>query len=121
MSFAEDKLRWHGWKIDILGTDVSRSAIERARAGIYSQFEVQRGLPVLQMLRWFKEAEGQQWRIVPELHGAVRFQNHSLQSRRRAPARSTSFCAATSSSISRPRRAGRRSRSLPSQAQPTGR
>jgi chemotaxis protein methyltransferase CheR len=54
MSFAEEKLRWQGWTIDILGTDVSASAVERARGGLYTQFEVQRGLPVTQMMRWFE-------------------------------------------------------------------
>jgi chemotaxis protein methyltransferase CheR len=78
MSFAEAKLRWQDWKIDILGTDVSRAAVERARRGLYSQFEVQRGLPVMQMMRWFDEAEGQQWQVSPELQKAVRFQVHSL-------------------------------------------
>jgi chemotaxis protein methyltransferase CheR len=78
MSFAEAKLRWHGWKIDILGTDVSRTAVERARQGVYSQFEVQRGLPVMQMMRWFDEQEGQQWAISAELRNNVRFQVHSL-------------------------------------------
>lgn len=79
MSFAEDKPRWRGWDIDILGTDVSRSAVERAREGVYSQFEVQRGLPVVQMMRWFREESGSQWRIAPALRDSVRFQVHSLR------------------------------------------
>jgi chemotaxis protein methyltransferase CheR len=78
MAFAEDQVRWRGWKIDIVGTDVSRTAVERARAGLYSQFEVQRGLPVLQMIRWFEEEEGQQWRVSSQLRDSVRFQLHSL-------------------------------------------
>ena len=87
MTFAEEKLRWQGWKIDILGTDVSRSAVERAREGLYTQFEVQRGLPVLQMIRWFSEEEGQQWRISPELRDSVRFQVHSLTETTPSPGR----------------------------------
>jgi chemotaxis protein methyltransferase CheR len=79
MSFAEDKVRWQGWKIDILGTDVSRSAVERAREGLYSQFEVQRGLSVIQMMRWFEEEGQQQWRIASQLRDGVRFQVHSLR------------------------------------------
>lgn len=79
MSFAEDKPRWRGWNIDILGTDVSRSAVERAREGVYSQFEVQRGLPVVQMMRWFQEEPRSQWRIAPTLRDSVRFQVHSLR------------------------------------------
>lgn len=78
MTFAENRTRWDGWRIDILGTDVSRSAIEQARQGHYSQFEVQRGLPVLQMIRWFGEEPGQNWLVVPELRDTVRFQVHSL-------------------------------------------
>jgi chemotaxis protein methyltransferase CheR len=78
MSFAEDQRRWAGWTIDILATDISGAAIEQARSGLYSQFEVQRGLSVMQMLRWFEEVEGKQWRIAPELRRAVRFQRHSL-------------------------------------------
>jgi chemotaxis protein methyltransferase CheR len=79
MSFADDKVRWQGWKIDVLGTDVSRSAIDRARDGVYSQFEVQRGLPVMQMMRWFKEEDRQQWRIAAQVRDSVRFQVHSLR------------------------------------------
>ncbi|MDQ4088457.1 MAG: protein-glutamate O-methyltransferase CheR [Pseudomonadota bacterium] len=78
MSFADDPPRWRGWKIDIVGTDLSRSAIERARAGVYSQFEVQRGLPVVQMIRWFEELGGGDWGISPSLLGAVRFQVANL-------------------------------------------
>ena len=78
MSFAEAKLLWQDWKIDILGTDVSGAAIARAKQGLYSQFEVQRGLPVMQMMRWFEEAPGLTWRISTDLQRAVRFQVHSL-------------------------------------------
>jgi chemotaxis protein methyltransferase CheR len=78
MSFAEQKLRWHGWTIDILGTDISRSAVDQARGGVYSQFEVQRGLAVVQMMRWFDENPGQTWRISADIQRTVRFQVHSL-------------------------------------------
>jgi chemotaxis protein methyltransferase CheR len=78
MRFAEQKLRWSGWTIDILGTDVSRAAIERAGAGLYSQFEVQRGLAVVQMMRWFAERPGAGWQIASELQSMVRFRAHSL-------------------------------------------
>ena len=78
MSFAEQKMRWAGWTIDILGTDVSRAAVDQARSGLYSQFEVQRGLAVRQMMRWFDERPGHSWQISPDLQRAVRFQVHSL-------------------------------------------
>ena len=44
MLFADDPIKWRGWTIDILGTDVSGAVIDRARSGVYTQFEVQRGL-----------------------------------------------------------------------------
>ena len=74
MSFAEDKSRWQGWKIEIVGTDLSRACIARARSGIYSQFEVQRGLPVVQMIRWFDETGGGEWQVKQDLRDRVRFE-----------------------------------------------
>jgi chemotaxis protein methyltransferase CheR len=78
MHFAEQKPRWSGWTIDIFGSDVARGAVEQARGGVYSQFEVQRGLSVVQMMRWFEELPGAAWRISPELRRAVRFEVASL-------------------------------------------
>jgi chemotaxis protein methyltransferase CheR len=74
MSFAEEKLRWQGWKIEIVGTDLSRAAIARAKTGLYTQFEVQRGLAVMQMIRWFEEMGGGEWQVVPALRDMVRFE-----------------------------------------------
>ena len=77
MLFAEEPQKWQGWTIDILGTDVSTSAIDRARRGIYSQFEVQRGLGIQQTIKWFEEtADG--WRAVEDIRKPVRFQEHNL-------------------------------------------
>jgi chemotaxis protein methyltransferase CheR len=77
MLFAEDPETWRGWTIDILGTDVSTQCVERARLGTYGQFEVQRGLGINQMIRWFEEtADG--WRAVEALRRPVRFQVHNL-------------------------------------------
>lgn len=77
MLFADQPARWRGWRIDILGTDVSGSAVESARRGLYTQFEIQRGLGVTQMLRWFNEtAEG--WRPRAELRRPVRFERRNV-------------------------------------------
>jgi chemotaxis protein methyltransferase CheR len=77
MLFAEEPEKWRGWTIDILGTDVSTGCIDRARAGSYSQFEVQRGLGINQMIKWFEEsADG--WRAVESLRKPVRLQVHNL-------------------------------------------
>jgi len=77
MLFAEEPQKWIGWTIDILGTDVSTSCVDRARHGIYSQFEVQRGLGINQMIKWFEECPDG-WRAVEPLRKPVRFQVHNL-------------------------------------------
>jgi len=69
--------RWAGWTIDILATDISASAIGRARRGHYSQFEIQRGLPVRTMLRWFRQDE-EEWIVDPAIKNMVRFGVHNL-------------------------------------------
>ena len=58
MLLAEQGEQWAGWQVDVVGTDVSYHAISRARVGLYSQFEIQRGLPVQRMVRWFDQTEG---------------------------------------------------------------
>ncbi|NIJ36149.1 chemotaxis protein methyltransferase CheR [Sphingopyxis panaciterrae] len=58
MLLAEQDAKWAGWQVDIVGTDVSIHAISRARIGLYSQFEIQRGLPVQRMVRWFDQTDG---------------------------------------------------------------
>ena len=77
MVFAEEPDKWRGWTIDILGSDVSTSCIDRAREGVYSQFEVQRGLAIGQMIKWFEEC-GDGWRAVEPLRRQIRFQVHNL-------------------------------------------
>jgi chemotaxis protein methyltransferase CheR len=86
MLFADNPERWHGWAIDILGTDISERAIEAARSGLYTQFEVQRGLGVIEMLRHFDETEGG-WQIKDETRRNARFQQHNVLSEPPARAR----------------------------------
>ncbi len=77
MMFRDDGLRWDGWTIDILGTDVSSEVVTRARRGSYSRFEIQRGLPVRTMLRWFSES-GDDWVVDAALKRNVRFASHNI-------------------------------------------
>lgn len=77
MMFAEQKARWQGWNIDILGTDVSPAAIAAARKAVYPQFQIQRGLSVMQMLAAFDETE-EGWSARADLRKAVRYAVHNL-------------------------------------------
>jgi chemotaxis protein methyltransferase CheR len=77
MLLADRPDLWEGWSFDILGTDVAAATIARANDGLYSRFEVQRGLPVQLMLRHFTP-EGEEWRVQPDLRRQVRFARHNL-------------------------------------------
>ncbi len=79
MLFANNPERWHGWTLEILGTDISERAIEAARSGLYTQFEVQRGLGVIEMLRHFDETKGG-WQIKDQTRRIARFQHHNVLS-----------------------------------------
>lgn len=74
---AEDLDGLDGRPIELLGTDVSNTAIRRAERGEYNSFEIQRGLPVRKMLRWF-EQQGDSWRVQPALRAMVRFRSHNI-------------------------------------------
>jgi len=62
-----------GWQPRILATDLATSMLERTRTGVYSQLEVNRGLPVQRLLRHF-EREGHQWRAKENLRSMIRTQ-----------------------------------------------
>jgi chemotaxis protein methyltransferase CheR len=66
-----------GYKVSILATDICAAVLERAQAGIYSQFEVQRGLPIQLLLKYFTNV-GEQWQIAPEIRGMVQFRPLNL-------------------------------------------
>jgi chemotaxis protein methyltransferase CheR len=77
MMFAENPQRWAGWDIQILGTDISTEALARAQEGSYSQFEVQRGLPVEYMLKYFTQT-GERWTIKDDIKKRVTFKPFNL-------------------------------------------
>ncbi|MBP0444896.1 methyltransferase domain-containing protein [Roseomonas sp. SSH11] len=64
-------------RLEVIGTDLSQEVVRRAREGIYSQFEVQRGLPVQMLVKHFRQEAGQ-WRISQALRSAVRFEAGNL-------------------------------------------
>ena len=66
-----------GWQIEIVGTDLSTEVLEKARLGLYSHFEVQRGLPVQLLVKHFTQV-GEQWRISPKIAGMVSYRPLNL-------------------------------------------
>lgn len=79
MKMAEQPERWRGWDVRILATDISPSIIQTAKAGRYSHFEIQRGLPAVAMLEWF-EADGTDWLLRGSIRDRVRFAEHNVLS-----------------------------------------
>jgi chemotaxis protein methyltransferase CheR len=66
-----------GWRIEIVATDLSQEVLEKARAGIYSQFEVQRGLPIQLLVKYFTQM-GELWQLVPEIRSMVQHRHLNL-------------------------------------------
>ncbi len=73
----EASARLQGWRTEIVGTDISREILQKARAGLYSQFEVQRGLPIQLMVKYFKKKDDQ-WEIDPALRAMVQYKEWNL-------------------------------------------
>jgi chemotaxis protein methyltransferase CheR len=72
MTLADEEAKLRGWNQSIMGSDICEPAVERAKTGSYSQFEVQRGLPIQRLVRNFTQ-KGQEWVVRPELRGRVSF------------------------------------------------
>jgi chemotaxis protein methyltransferase CheR len=66
-----------GWRIEIIATDLSQEVLEKSRAGIYSQFEVQRGLPIQMLVKYFKQT-GEFWQINPDIRAMVQHRQLNL-------------------------------------------
>src|SRR5438552_10312473 len=66
-----------GWRIEIIATDLSQEVLETSSAGIYSQFEVQRGLPIQMLVKYFKQS-GEFWQINPEIRAMVQHRQLNL-------------------------------------------
>jgi len=66
-----------GWRIEIIATDLSQEVLEKCKSGIYSQFEVQRGLPIQKLVTYFKQI-GETWQINPDLRAMVQFRQLNL-------------------------------------------
>ena len=77
MMLREEKATFGGWKIEMLATDLAQNMIDRAKEGVYSQFEVQRGLPITMLVKYFKQ-EGDKWRVDPALRENIQFRTYNL-------------------------------------------
>jgi chemotaxis protein methyltransferase CheR len=77
MSLKEMGAVLAGWRIEIIATDLSTEVLEKSKSGVYSQFEVQRGLPIQLLVKYFKQ-NGELWQISPELRAMVQHRQLNL-------------------------------------------
>jgi chemotaxis protein methyltransferase CheR len=66
-----------GWRVEILATDLSQAVLEKSKAGIFSQFEVQRGLPIQMLVKHFTQV-GELWQLNAEIRAMVQHRQLNL-------------------------------------------
>ena len=66
------------WQVDIVGSDYSPKVVQRAREGVFNHFEVQRGLPIQLLIKYFEQLDGNNWRVRPELSRDITFREENL-------------------------------------------
>lgn len=77
MCLKDMKDKIAGWRIEIVGTDLSTEVLEKAKAGLYSQFEVQRGLPIQMLVKHFAQV-GEMWQIAADIRAMVQYRPLNL-------------------------------------------
>jgi len=79
MCLREMKDQLAGWRIELIGTDLSTGVLEKAKAGLYSQFEVQRGLPIQMLVKNFVQT-GEMWQLSADVRAMVAYRPLNLLS-----------------------------------------
>lgn len=77
MLIKEQGAKLSGWNFEIIATDISTEVLETAKKGEYSQFEVQRGLPITLLVKYF-EQKNDRWCIKPEIKSMVQYKYFNL-------------------------------------------
>jgi chemotaxis protein methyltransferase CheR len=66
-----------GWRVEIVATDLSQAVLEKSKAGIFSQFEVQRGLPIQLLVKYFTQI-GELWQLNADIRAMVQHRQLNL-------------------------------------------
>ena len=78
ISMQEKGAQLAGWQKEILASDLSNKVLDKARKGDYSQFEVQRGLPIQVLIKYFEQCAENHWRIRDAIRQMVDFRMFNL-------------------------------------------
>lgn len=73
----EEAAKTNGFEFEIIGTDIADNIVEKAQKGIYSQFEVQRGMPITMLVKYFKQ-QGENWVVNDKVKSMVNFKKFNL-------------------------------------------
>ncbi len=77
MMLKENQHQFGKMKCEIVGTDISSQVLQKAKAGIYSQFEIQRGMPIQLLIKCFEQKD-EHWVVSPELKTMINFREFNL-------------------------------------------
>ena len=77
MIVEDERGRLPGLKVELFGTDIGERQLEKAQSGLYTQFEIQRGLPIRQLIRHFEPSDDM-WRVSPRLRQMIRWRRVNL-------------------------------------------
>ncbi len=77
MMISDDTAKLAGWRVEIVATDISTEMLAKAEAGMYTQFEVQRGLPISYLVKYFKQV-GDKWQIDEKIRNMVTYKDFNL-------------------------------------------
>lgn len=78
MCIKEDAAKMQGWNFDIVGTDLAKKVVDKAKLGIYSQFEAQRGLPIQMLIKYFNSLPDTSWQLKDDIRNMVTFKTNNL-------------------------------------------
>ncbi len=74
----EEEMQNAGIRADITGTDLAGKVLDRAKAGIYTQFEVQRGMPMNLLNKYFTHLHNMDWQIKPVISSKITYRTYNL-------------------------------------------
>lgn len=77
MILKDKEAQLKGWQFEIVATDLSEDILDQARKATYSQFEVQRGLPIQYLMKYFTQV-GEAWQLKDDIKNMVKFSTFNL-------------------------------------------
>lgn len=78
MCLQEDAIKLAGWRFEILASDLAKKVVDKAKEGVYSQFEAQRGLPIQMLVKYFTARPDTSWQLKDNIRSSVQFRTQNL-------------------------------------------